>query len=337
MLTPPEAAAPHELGAPSDERGSHLSVRGARSIEGRSPWRLAFERLRRDRLSLVALGVILLIVLVAIFAPLIAKGTGHGVYTQYPTTGLTPTGLPRAPSSAFPLGTDDLGRTLLVRIAYGARVSLLVGVLATLMTVTIGAALGLVAGYFGKLVDTLIARAVDVMLSIPFLLFAIALASVVSVTPLHLGPLTLGKGIPIVVLVIGIFSWATVARIVRGQVIAIRSREYIEAARALGASSWRIIVFDVLPNVLPTIIVYATLLIPVSIVAEAALSYLGVGIPPPTADWGSMIADAQSYYQQAWWFLTFPSLALLMTTLAFNILGDGVRDAIDPRGTPFKS
>ncbi|MDA8314100.1 MAG: ABC transporter permease [Actinomycetota bacterium] len=224
-----------------------------------------------------------------------------------------------------------------MRIAYGARVSLLVGVLATLMTVTIGAALGLVAGYFGKVVDTLIARAVDVMLSIPFLLFAIALASVVSVTPLHLGPFSLSKGIPIVVLVIGIFSWATVARIVRGQVIAIRSREYIEAARALGASSWRIIIFDVLPNVLPTIIVYATLLIPVSIVAEAALSYLGVGIPPPTADWGSMIADAQSYYQQAWWFLTFPSLALLMTTLAFNILGDGVRDAIDPRGTPFKS
>jgi ABC-type dipeptide/oligopeptide/nickel transport system permease subunit len=337
MMTPPGASAPSELGTQTEDPHLQSAPATARSIVGRSPWRLAFERFRRDRLSLVALGVIVVIVLVAIFAPLIAKGTGHGVYTQYPTAGLTPAGLPRPPNAVFPLGTDDLGRTLLVRIAYGARVSLLVGVLATLLTVSIGAALGLVAGYFGRGVDTLIARAVDVMLSIPFLLFAIALASVVSVTPLHLGPFTLGKGVPIVVLVIGIFSWATVARIVRGQVIAIRNREYIEAARALGASSWRIIVFDVLPNVLPTIIVYATLLIPVSIVAEAALSYLGVGIPPPTADWGSMIADAQSYYQQAWWFLTFPSLALLTTTLAFNILGDGVRDAIDPRGTAFKA
>jgi peptide/nickel transport system permease protein len=280
--------------------------------------------------------VIVLIVCAAIFAPLIAAGTGHGVNTQYSTAGLTATGLPRPPSAVFPLGTDDLGRTLLVRVAYGARVSLMVGVLATLLTVTIGAALGLVAGYFGRAVDTLIARAVDVMLSIPFLLFAIALASVVSVTPLHLGPLTLGQGVPIVVLVIGIFSWATVARVVRGQVIAIRNREYIEAARAMGASSWRIIVVDVLPNVLPTIIVYATLLIPVSIVAEAALSYLGVGVPPPTADWGAMIAEAQSYYQQAWWFLAFPSIALLLTTLAFNVVGDGVRDAIDPRATGFR-
>ena len=336
MLNPPEVASPHA----SDDglvRGSATAgAASGRVIQGRSPWRLAFERFRRDRLSLVALAVIVLIVCAAIFAPLIAAGTGHGVDTQYPTAGLTSTGLPRPPNAVFPLGTDDLGRTLLVRIAYGARVSLLVGVLATLLTVTIGAALGLVAGYFGRAVDTLIARAVDVMLSIPFLLFAIALASVVSVTPLHLGPFTLGQGVPIVVLVIGTFSWATVARIVRGQVIAIRNREYIEAARAMGASSWRIIVFDVLPNVLPTIIVYATLLIPVSIVAEAALSYLGVGVPPPTADWGAMIAEAQSYYQQAWWFLAFPSIALLVTTLAFNILGDGVRDAIDPRATGFK-
>lgn len=337
MLTRPEAAAPQDPDArAAEEASSRAAVASSRAIQGRSPWRLAIERFRRDRVSLVALAVIVIIVLAAIFAPLIAGATGHGVNTQYSTTGLTPTGLPRPPSGVFPLGTDDLGRTLLVRVAYGARVSLLVGVLATLLTVTVGAVLGLLAGYFGRALDTVIARAVDVMLSIPFLLFAIALASVVSVTPLHLGPFTLGPGIPIVVLVIGTFSWATVARIVRGQVIAIRNRDYIEAARAIGASSWRIIAVDVLPNVLPTIIVYATLLIPVSIVAEAALSYLGVGVPPPTADWGAMIAEAQPYYQQAWWFLVFPSLALLITTLAFNILGDGVRDAIDPRATGFK-
>jgi peptide/nickel transport system permease protein len=220
-----------------------------------------------------------------------------------------------------------------VRIAYGARISLLVGVLATAITVALGAVVGLISGYFTGVVDTVFARVMDVMLAIPFLLFAISLASVVSVSPLHFGPVKLGPGISIVVIVIAIFSWATVARIVRGQVIAIRSREYVEAARALGARSWRIIVFDVLPNVAPTIIVYATLLIPVSIVSEAALSYLGVGVQAPTADWGAMIAEAQPVYQQAWWFLTLPSVALVVTTLAFNILGDGIRDAIDPRGT----
>jgi peptide/nickel transport system permease protein len=299
----------------------------------RSPWRLAYERLRRDRASIVAAGVILAIALFAILAPVIAHLTGHGVNHQYPSIGLTPNGLPKPPSGRFLLGTDDLGRDLLVRLAYGAQISLLVGVLATALTVVVGAVVGLVSGYFSGLVDTAFARVMDVMLAIPFLLFAISLASLVSVSPLHFGPVTLGPGISIVVIVIGVFSWATVARIVRGQVIAIRSREYVEAARALGARSWRIIVFDVLPNVAPTIIVYTTLLIPVSIVSEAALSYLGVGVQPPTADWGAMIAEAQMYYQQAWWFLTFPSVALILTTLAFNILGDGIRDAIDPRGT----
>jgi oligopeptide/dipeptide ABC transporter ATP-binding protein len=308
-----------------------------REVELRSPWSLAYQRLRRDRASIVAAGVILAITLFAIIAPVIAHLTGHGVDQQFSTIGLTPDGLPKAPSGRFLLGTDDLGRDLLVRLAYGARISLLVGVLATALTVAVGAVVGLVAGYFSGLVDTVFARVMDVMLAIPFLLFAISLASVVSVTPLHFGPVTLGPGISIVVIVIGVFSWATVARIVRGQVIAIRSREYVEAARAMGARSWRIIVFDVLPNVAPTIIVYATLLIPVSIVSEAALSYLGVGVQPPTADWGAMIAEAQTYYQQAWWFLTFPSLALILTTLAFNILGDGIRDAIDPRGTDVRS
>jgi oligopeptide/dipeptide ABC transporter ATP-binding protein len=302
----------------------------------RSPWSLAFARLRRDRASLVAAGVIVAIALFAILAPVIAHLTGHGVLEQFPTIGLTPDGLPKPPSGTFLLGTDDLGRDLLVRLAYGAQISLLVGVLATALTVAVGAIVGLVSGYFVGVVDTIFARVMDVMLAIPFLLFAISLASVVSVTPLHFGPVTLGPGISIVVIVIGIFSWATVARIVRGQVIAIRNREFVEAARALGARSWRIIVVDVLPNVMPTIIVYTTLLIPVSIVSEAALSYLGVGVQPPTADWGAMIAEAQNVYQQAWWFLTFPSVALILTTLAFNILGDGIRDAMDPRGTDLR-
>ena len=304
---------------------------------GRSPSRLALDRLLHDPAAIASAGAILVIVLVAIAAPAIAALTGHGVYEQYPVTGLTPEGLPRPPSSRFLLGTDDLGRDLMVRIAYGTRISLLVGVAATLITVAIGSAVGMVAGFFGGMVDTVLARAVDVMLSIPFLLFAISLASVVSVTPLHIGPFTLGQGVAIVVIVIGIFSWATVARIVRGQVIAIRHREYVEAARAVGAPTRRIILREILPNVVPTIIVYTTLLIPISIVAEASLSYLGVGVPPPTADWGSMIASAQGYYQVAWWFLMFPCVALVITTLAFNIFGDCVRDALDPRTSGHRS
>ena len=328
----PELLVTELPGTPSLTRQDLAETVPRRKVELRSPWRLGYERLRRDRASIVAAGVILAITLFAILAPVIAHLTGHGVNQQYPF-GVTSDGLPKPPSGRFLLGTDDLGRDLLVRVAYGARISLLVGVLATLFTVAVGAVVGLVSGYFSGLVDTVFARVMDVILAIPFLLFAISLASVVSITPLHFGPVTLGPGISIVVIVIAVFSWATVARIVRGQVIAIRSREYVEAARALGARSWRIIVFDVLPNVAPTIIVYTTLLIPVSIVSEAALSYLGVGVQPPTADWGAMIAGAQSYYQQAWWFLTFPSVALILTTLAFNILGDGIRDAIDPRGT----
>jgi ABC-type dipeptide/oligopeptide/nickel transport system permease subunit len=280
---------------------------------------------------MAGLVVIILVVLMAIFAPVLAALTGHPPDAQYPTTGLTPTGLPTGPSAHFLLGTDAQGRDLLVRIAYGARISLTVGVLATALTVTIGALVGLIAGYFGRVADAVLARLVDVTLAIPFLLFAISLSSIVTVTPLRIGPFTLHQGVPIVVAVIGLFSWATVGRVVRGQVLSIKNEEYIEAARSLGAGPWRVIFIDILPNVMAPIIVYATLLIPVSIVTEASLSYLGVGVPAPTADWGGMIAEAQSYYQEAWWFLVFPSLALLITTLAFNLFGDGVRDAFNPR------
>jgi ABC-type dipeptide/oligopeptide/nickel transport system permease subunit len=301
-------------------------------VVARTPAQLALSRLVRDRAAMVALVVVILVVLFAILAPVVAWLTGHPPNTQY-QNGLSADGLPEPPSSQFLLGTDSLGRDLLVRIAYGARVSLIIGVVATMLAVAIGAIVGLLAGYFGGLVDTLLSRLLDVMLAIPFLLFAISLASVVSITPIHIGPIALHQGIGIVIIVIGIFSWSTVARIVRGQVLAIRQREYIEAARSLGASSWRILLIDVVPNVVPTIIVYASLLIPLSIVAEATLSYLGVGIPPPMADWGAMIADSQQYYLEAWWYALFPSLALLITTVAFNVLGDGIRDAFDPRAT----
>ncbi|HET6817112.1 MAG TPA: ABC transporter permease [Mycobacteriales bacterium] len=290
----------------------------AAKIQGRSPWRLAYERLRSDRAAILCAVVIVLIVLMAIFAPVFQWITGHPPNHQYFDTGLSLDGQPRGPNSTFWLGTDDVGRDVLVRIAYGARVSLIVGVVATFLTVTIGTIVGLAAGYFGKMVDTVLARIIDVMLSIPFLLFAISLASIFR------------AGLKVVIFVLAIFSWSSVARIVRGQVLSIREREYVEAARAIGAGSWRIMIIDILPNVIAPIIVYTTLLIPVSIVGEATLSFLGVGVQPPTADWGQMISDAQGNYH-AWWFLVFPSLALLVTTLAFNIFGDGVRDAFDPR------
>jgi peptide/nickel transport system permease protein len=292
---------------------------GAKKIQGRSPWRLAWERLRKDRAAMVSFVIIVLIALMAIFAPVFASLTGHGVFEQDRVHGLSVDGLPHAPNGRFLLGTDDLGRDVLVRIAYGARVSLIVGVLATAVTVTIGTVVGLAAGYFGKIVDTILARLIDVMLSIPFLLFAISLASIFQ------------PSLTIVIIVLAIFGWTSVARIVRGQVLTMREREYVEAARSLGAGPWRIMFIDILPNVIAPIIVYTTLLIPVSIVGEATLSFLGVGVQAPTADWGQMIAESSQYYQVAWWFLVFPGLSLLITTLAFNIFGDGVRDAFDPR------
>jgi len=279
------------------------------------------ERLRRDRAAMISLGFILLTILVAIFAPVIAKVIGHGVYQQFRTTGLSPEGQPVGPNSTFLLGTDDQGRDILVRIAYGTRVSLFVGVVATFLTVAVATIAGLAAGYFGKIVDTILARFMDVLLAIPFFLLAISLVSISH------------PGLTVVIIVIAALGWAAVARIVRGQVLTIREKEYIEAARAMGAGPWRIMIIDILPNVIAPIIVYATLLIPLTIVTEASLSYLGVGIPPPTADWGAMISDSQAYFNNGgWWFLVFPSAALLITTLAFNIFGDGVRDAFDPRG-----
>ncbi len=298
---------------------AEVPTRPGRRIEGRSPWRLAWERLRRDPAAMVSLVVLLLIVLVAILAPVFASITGHPPNEQFRDTGLSPQGLPVAPNGTFWFGTDDLGRDVLVRVAYGARVSLGVGVLATLLTIAIGVIVGLIAGFIGGFVDTVLARFIDVVLSFPFLLAAVALVSVI------------GPSLLVTILVISFFSWASMARIVRGQVLSIKEREYVEAARSLGAGDGRIMLVDIFPNVLAQVIVYTTLLIPVVIIIQAALSFLGLGLQPPTADWGGMINESVAYYQTSWWFLFFPGMALLITTLAFNILGDGVRDAFDPR------
>jgi peptide/nickel transport system permease protein len=292
---------------------------GVAGVEGRSPWQLAWVRLRHDKVAVGSFAVICLIVLLAVFAPVIAHILGHGPNTQFRTTGLSAQGIPAGPGSRFFFGADDLGRDVFLRVIYGARISLLVGVVASGLAVLVGMVVGLVSGYFAGVADTVLSRLMDAILALPFLMFAIALVSL------------LGPGLAITIAVIAFFSWASVGRIVRGQVMSVKAREFVEAARAVGSSHLRIMFVDLLPNVLPPAIVYATMLIPLSIVFEATLSFLGIGVLPPTATWGNMLAEAIPYYQVAWWFVAFPGLALLITTMAFNLLGDSVRDALDPR------
>ncbi|MEZ0092668.1 ABC transporter permease [Streptacidiphilus sp. EB129] len=288
-------------------------------IEGRSPWQLAWIRLRSDRVAIISGVFVVLLVAVALAAPLLSHLIGWGPADQDRDQGLSAAGLPMGPSARHLLGTDNLGRDVLIRVIYGTRVSLLVGVAATGLSIVMGVVVGLAAGYFGALVDSLLSRFMDVVLSFPFLLFAIALVSIY------------GSSLTLTVFVIAFFSWAAVGRIVRGQTLSIREKEYVEAARSLGAGDMRIMFVDVLPNLLAPVIVYATLLIPIAIVFEATLSFLGLGVVPPTPTWGNMLNDALPFYQVSWWFALFPGLALLLTTLAFNLLGDGVRDALDPR------
>jgi len=290
-------------------------------IEGRTPLQLAWARLRRDRVAMASGVVIILLVIVALAAPLLTNLIGHGPYDQYRDTGLSPDGIPVGPGKRFLLGTDNLGRDILSRIIYGTRVSLLVGVIATAIAVVIGVIIGTVAGYYGGKVDTGLSRFMDVVLSFPFLLTAISLVAVFQ------------PSLNISIFVIAAFTWAAIGRIVRGQVLSIREKEYVEAARSLGSSDLRIMAVDVLPNLIAPIIVYSTLLIPINIVFEATLSFLGLGVIPPTATWGNMLADSFNFYRVAWWFVVFPGVALLITTLAFNLLGDGLRDALDPRAS----
>lgn len=290
------------------------------AVEGRSQWQLTWRRLRTDRVAIGSLAVIVLMLLFALCAPLIAKLTGHGVYQAFTNTGLNSFGLPVSPhTNGFALGTDYIGRDLLVRIAYGARISLFVGISTTFIAAVFGVSMGLTTGYFGGVVDAVLARFIDAVLAFPYVVLALALAAV------------LGASLPITIAVISFFSWAGISRVVRGQTLSLKEKEYIEAAKSLGAGPWRIMFVHILPNLLGPVLVLATLYIPTAIVFEATLSFLGIGIPAPTADWGSILSEAQGFYSTAWWYVTFPALALLITTLAFNLLGDGIRDALDPR------
>jgi peptide/nickel transport system permease protein len=240
-------------------------------------------------------------------------------------------GVPRGPTSQFWFGADPSGRDLFVRTMYGARTSLIVGVVASGLAVLIGLVVGLIAGYFGGIVDTALSRTADVMLAVPQLLIGIGIVAACSTTANGcLGGL-IQPGVPIVIAVITFFSWSYIARIVRGFTLSLREKEFVEAARAVGASNLRILATEIVPNLGGPLIVYSTLLIPTNILFEAALSYLGLGVPPDQASWGSILSDASGYYDVAWWLMVFPGGALILTTLAFNLLGDGLRDALDVR------
>ena len=307
-------------------------------IVARSPMQLFWRRFRSDRVAMASLAFIVFLIIVALAANPIVSALGVGG----PNTpnnncpgpasqcALDVFGQPTGPSSVHPFGVDELGRDILSRVIYGAQVSLEVAFIATGIAVLIGVAIGTIAGYFRGWVDSLLARLMDVVLAFPVLLFAIGLASACALGKGCLGGLITPGQVTLIV-VIALSSWPYLGRIIRGQVLSIREKEYIDAARSLGASDLRIMRREILPNLVAPIIVYTSLILPTNILFEAALSFLGVGVQPPTASWGQMIADASSIFNTAWWYMVFPGAALVLTVLAFNLVGDGLQDALNPR------
>jgi ABC-type dipeptide/oligopeptide/nickel transport system permease subunit len=323
------------VGAADVARGSgEISIIDTTSggdVAALSPWQVFWRRFRSDRVAVVSLGFIIVLIIVAIAAPLIVKMLGlPGPYVQ--NLNLTDEfGSPLGPSAAHPFGVDQLGHDVMSRVIYGARVSLEVGIIGTGIATLIGVTLGLFAGYYRGGVDTVLARTVDVVLSVPILLLGLGIGAACSVRGCLGG--TISPGTDVIIFLIALINWTYIFRIVRGLVLSLREREFVDASRALGASNRRIMFREILPNIVAPVIVYATLLIPLNILLEASLSFLGVGVRPPTASWGQMIAAATPIFNTAWWYMVFPGAALLLTVLAFNLLGDGLRDALNPRTT----
>ena len=290
----------------------------------------AARRFAQDRWALAGFVFLMLLVIAALAAPVIVERVLHasafrlGMMDRVEVGGrpvevVNELGVPVGPNARFPLGADLIGRDVLARMIYGARVSLLVSTLGTLLAVLLGLAVGLVAGFYRGAVDTILSRFVDAMMAIPILLLAIALASV------------LPQGsVWTVVLILGLVNWTYLARIIRAEVLSLREKEYVEAARALGANDPAILLRHLLPNLVGPLLVFATLSMAGNILLESALSFLGVGIQPPTPSWGNMIQEGMAFYSVAWWITLFPGLAILATVISLNLVGDGLRDALVP-------
>ena len=279
-------------------------------------WVRIMARFVRRRTALFGLVVVLAVVVAAVFASVVAP---FDPLAQDIGQRLKEPGWQDAQGRIHPLGTDHLGRDILSRIIHGSRIALLVGLAAVAISGVLGMVIGLVAGYFGGRVDDFFMRLADIQLAFPFILLAIAVIGV------------LGPSLRNIIIVIGVSSWVVYARVVRGEVLSIREREFVQAAVALGSRDWRILARHVLPNAFTPWLVVATLDMARVIVLESALSFLGLGVQPPTPTWGGMLADGRVYLSTAWWLATFPGLAILVTVLGINLLGDGLRDTLDPR------
>ena len=303
----------------------------SQEVIGRSPWELFWRRFREDRAAKIGLVIIVILLVLAIAAPLFAKMTGHGPDELFIYETLDENGIPDGPNGEFWFGADGTSRDLFVRILYGARISLTVAFVATGIELAIGVALGLIAGFYRGKMDTLLSRIADVVYSLPVLLLALGLVAACGLSKEGCLGGVIKQGLGPVIMVISLFSWPYLFRIVRGQVFTLREKEFVEAARAMGSSNFRIMWREILPNVLAPIIVYTTLIIPTNILFESALSFLGLGVQPPTPSWGAMLEEASTAFTYAWWLLVFPGTFLVLTTLAFNLVGDGLRDAFDPR------
>ncbi|HEY6962845.1 MAG TPA: ABC transporter permease [Gaiellaceae bacterium] len=333
---------------------------GETKVKARGYWELVWIRFRRDKLALASIGFIILLLLAAfVGGPLFKSILGHGPNDIFaygvdqhslapvgPWTHISGAPYPGAScgpgvsgcvhghfsSVLLPLGADgSLGRDLFLRLLYGAQTSLEVAVLATIGSVALGVIMGLLAGYFRGWVDTVVSRLIEIVMVFPFLLFIIAVRVVAGNT---LNAITFGflaHGVFTLVLIFSIFGWFYPARIIRGVVLSLREKEFVEAARMTGASDFRIMRSHLLPHLVAPIIVYSTLIVASNILGEAGLSFLGLGIEQPTASWGNLLSNAPDYYLTQPWLMVWPGLSILLTTLAFNLLGDGLRDAFDPR------
>jgi peptide/nickel transport system permease protein len=316
---------------PAVQAGDVVGAELRPDIATLTPRQIFLREFRKDRLAIAGIVFIVIMIGLALAAPLFVKYMVHHRPNELHLDQLDDFSLPKGPSQAYWFGVDDAGRDLFVRVLYGARTSLVVAFFATGISLVIGVIVGLVAGFYGGKVDTGLSRLTDIVMSLPILLLALGLVAGCGLSKQGcLGGL-IRPGLLLVSYVIGLFNWPYISRLVRGEVLRLREREFVEAARAAGAGNVRIMVREVLPNVIAPVLVFTTLIIPNNILFEAALSFLGIGVPPTTPSWGRMLSDAGSIFTVAWWMMVFPGLFLFATTLAFNLVGDGLRDALDPR------